>query len=161
MWISIWSLSIQNTLRSSVFFSCLSDFHCSAKHIQSIILDYHLSFTYHSRLSSNILFIAQGCNIRDVRRKCHKADDRRHWTFTTRYLFAFFAVLGVLLNGLLLIFGRNSLPKSCSIFICNLAAEDLAITLVALVLGFLRLIACKMFRRIIVIVSWSTRLPRS
>ncbi len=68
----------------------------------------------------------------------------------------FVALLGVFLNGILLIFGRKNLPKSCSIFICNLAAADLATAVVALMLGFRRLITCEIFGRIIGIMSWCT-----
>ena len=68
----------------------------------------------------------------------------------------FVALLGIFLNGVLLLFGRKNLPKSCSIFICNLAAADLATAVVALMLGFRRLMISKMFRRIIVTMSWCT-----
>lgn len=86
----------------------------------------------------------------------HMIETRKHSLQVPDIFLMFVALLGVLLNGLLLIFGRKNLPKSCSIFICNLAAADLATALVALVLGFRRLITCKMFRRIIGIISWST-----
>jgi hypothetical protein len=68
----------------------------------------------------------------------------------------FVSLLGIFLNGILLIFGRKSLPQSCSIFICNLAAADLATAVVALMLGFRRLITREIFRSTIVIMSWCT-----
>ena len=68
----------------------------------------------------------------------------------------FVALIGIFLNGILLFFGRKNLPKSCSIFICNLAAADLATALVALMLAFRRLITRKIFRRVIILMSWCT-----
>lgn len=68
----------------------------------------------------------------------------------------FVSLIGVFLNSILLIFGRKNLPKSCSIFICNLAVADLATALVALMLGFRRLITRAIFRNIITLLSWCT-----
>ena len=68
----------------------------------------------------------------------------------------FVSLLGILLNALLLVLGRNKLPKSCLIFICNLAAADLATTFIALILGFRRVITNKTFGRIVSMMSWCT-----
>ena len=68
----------------------------------------------------------------------------------------FVALIGVLLNGLLLIFGRKRLPKSCSLFICNLAVADLATALAALLLGFRRLVTSEIFHCLVGTVSWSS-----
>ena len=66
------------------------------------------------------------------------------------------ASIGMLLSGVLLIFGRKNLPKSCSLFICNLAAADLATAFAAFAIGFEKLIASRIFRRIIDITAWCT-----
>ena len=66
------------------------------------------------------------------------------------------ALIGILLNGVLLVVGRKNVPKSCLIFICNLAVADLATAVVALLLGFKTLIGSKVFHRIFAIASWCT-----
>ena len=81
---------------------------------------------------------------------------REHSLQVPDILLIFVSLIGVLLNGLLLAFGRKNLPKSCSIFISNLAVADLATSFVALTLGFRRLISHLRFRRVIKIMSWST-----
>ena len=64
------------------------------------------------------------------------------------------ASLGVLLNGM--IFSRKCLPKSCSLFIYNLAAADLGTSIFAFVLGFRRIIPYKILKKVTAIMSWST-----
>ena len=84
------------------------------------------------------------------------SQDSKHSLQVPDIFLMFVSLIGVFLNGVLLIFGRKNLPKSCSIFICNLAAADLATALVALMLGFRRLITCEIFLRVITLMSWCT-----
>ena len=66
------------------------------------------------------------------------------------------STIGVLLNGLLVAFGRPSLPKSCAVFICNLAVADLGTVLIAVLWGFRRMISSSRFLSIASSLSWVT-----